>query len=609
MRRLLLFIFCYPIFSTILHAQEYDQEILSHVSYLQASESKLICMDTVVRQINTRMGESMAKVMLPYNKMQKLTIGDAWIEDRHGRIIRKLKKSEISDESTVSNSSLYEDEFVKSFILKHNDYPYRIIYSYKIVLTDFLQILAFEPTYRVPIRKKKIVLDIPFDYQIRYKHENVSFPVIDTIGNRIRMEWNTTYTPVKREKDAPFSESKTPIIHIVPVNFKYGIRGSWENWQTFGDWVYRLNAKSGKLPETEKSTVDRLLQGTTDVREKIKLLYHYLQDNTRYINVKINVGGLKAYPASYVSANKYGDCKALCNYMQALLTYAGIPSYYTLVRAENEVFDIDKTFPSQAFNHIILTIPLVKDTLFLECTNKNIPAGYLGTFTQGRDVLIIDGLNSRFVKTPSLQPDEVLCERMIHTSLATSSIPATLTMKQRGEDYEYFTFLSSQLNRNDAEIYIRNHVLSGTFTLSNITFEKLPREIPEINIIAQLNMPDVCRKYGNNILINSFPHDLPAYEHPEKRTQGVRFDYPVYYRDSIVYHFTDDIKVNMVPQNISAESKYGHYMLKYKIADEKLIMEKEILINKGIYPLSEYGDFYSFISEIKNNEKKNTLIN
>ena len=48
-----------------------------------------------------------------------------------------------------------------------------------------------------------------------------------------------------------------------------------------------------------------------DTREKIRVLYRYLQQNHRYISVQVGIGGMQPISASAVYTNGYGDCKGL----------------------------------------------------------------------------------------------------------------------------------------------------------------------------------------------------------------------------------------------------------------------------------------------------------
>jgi len=76
------------------------------------------------------------------------------------------------------------------------------------------------------------------------------------------------------------------------------------------------------LPDNIKKEVHELTDNLKDVRQKVYVLYDFLQKNTHYINVSLGIGGWQPFPADYVAIKRYGDCKALSNYMVALLKEA-----------------------------------------------------------------------------------------------------------------------------------------------------------------------------------------------------------------------------------------------------------------------------------------------
>ena len=587
-----------------------DSEVLNMVSIRKIEGNKLVCIDSFEIRINNRIGDDAAEISIPYDKKDKLSIESARIEDVSGNVVRILKKSEITDRQAFSYFAFYQDKYVKEFQLKHNTYPYVVKYSYKITLSDFPYIDSWRPFLRIdqPVKSAQLVVEVPLNYPIRKKEEYIDPPQVETIGNTVRYTWNTSYAGERLQRYASFSSLSIPRVTVLPLQFKYGVKGSWESWETFGSWITDLNSKGRQLPLSEKEKVDKLSSGVSDSKEKVRILYSYLQNNTRYINVDIGIGGLKSYPAEYVSVNKYGDCKALSNYMVSLLEYAGVKSYYTLIQAGDEIEEIDKSFPMSVGNHVIVTVPLDKDTIFLECTNKNIPCGYLGPFTQGRDAFIVDGKNSRFVQTPELQPSDVVCSSVINVPVTSGYSIVEMKMNKKGNEYDDFTSLSSQLRRDDVEKYIRN-IYSGSFEINNFSLEKKDSNRPEITFLLNLKMSNIFKFYENEMILPSFPQSLPKIEAPELRTQPIQLYYPIAYQDTIIYSFTDNRQIKTLPENISINTRFGNYHLGFDFSENRLIVTKNILIFKGLYQTpEEYKDFYAFLSGVKTNESKSIYL-
>jgi hypothetical protein len=579
------------------------------VSLRKIEGNKLVCIDSYEIRINNRRGDGAAEIFIPYDKKDKLSIESACIEDISGNVVRNLKKNEITQRQVFSNIAFYQDRYVSEFQLRHNTYPYIIKYSYKIVCSDFYSIDSWYPFLEIdqPVKSAQLIVEVPLKYPIKIKEEHISSPQVETTENTVKYTWNTSYAGERLQRYAPFHLLPVSRVIVLPYQFKYGVKGSWESWESFGSWISDLNSNGRKLPLAEKEKVDKLLSGVSDPKEKIRILYSYLQNN-RYINVDIGVGGLKSYPAEYVSVNKYGDCKALSNYMVSLLEYAGIKSYYTLIQSGDVIREIDKNFPMQAFNHVIVTVPLDKDTIFLECTSKNIPCGYLGTSNQGRDAFIVDGENSRFVQTPVLQPLDVLCSSVINVPVISGYTTVEMKMNKKGDEYEEMLFLSSQARKDDIEKYLRRRY-SGSFEINDFSFGKDNNNRPEITFLLNLKILNICKLYENEIILPPFPQDLPKIESPELRTQPFQLFYPIAYQDTIIYKFNDGRQMEKIPENVSISSRFGNYDLNFDFLENQLTVTKNILIFRGLYSASEdYKDFYAFLSTVRTNENKSIYL-
>lgn len=594
------------LFCTEAFSQDFDAELVSQKTFIEIKNGKLVKDLSFSIKINNRRGEKYTKVLVPYSKMIKVGKLQASVKDQFGKVVKTLKNSDVVDKSYISNISFYEDDFIKEFTLKHNSYPYTLVYSYQTQQSEFIYIDFWHPVLNasVPTLFAELTVTVPNHYSIFYKNQFVDKPDINTLPSKIEYRWKTAYAEVvKAENYAPSTTNFLPSVAIVPGEFKFDKKGSLSDWTAFGNWQYNLLQGLNDLPVQEKNRIDRLIEKVKDEKEKIRILYHFLQDETRYINVAIETGGLKPYPASYVAKNKYGDCKALTNYFKSVLEYAQIPSYYTKVNAGANIDEVDRSFPSQQFNHIILYIPLSGEEIWLDCTSDN-AFNYLGTFTQGRDAFVIDQDKSRLVVTPALTPEQVLESRTIEFQYKSDSPIAKFTNTYRGDLYENLSYIDRNFSGSDKLRVIRDYMIDDGFQLIDYEIQNPHRDSIFLQMTYEATAPHIYKHYGNDILIKNVSFKLPPIEKPGERKLPVQIDYPVYKKDTIVYEIPEGFKFQANPDPYKIANKYGSYEIMLIEDSGKLSITKSLLINKGRYPVSEYKEFYNFYLQIIELENK-----
>lgn len=592
------------------HSQTPSAELVSQNSDVFLRNGKLCKNISDELMILNRNGEKYSKVSIPYSRMIKISKLEAYVKDSNGVIVRKLQKSDVTTRSAISDMSLYEDDFVKEFTLRNNTYPYTICYSYQLEEEEYYQIDYWIPVLdrRVPTLKATLNVEVPRDYKLFYKNLRTDTFKVDTTELTLKYSWTASYKDIiEPETFSPSIFNLLPRVVVVPSQFHYDQPGSYESWSAFGDWHYYMQKDLSDLPPMENSRILDLINGVQDTKTKIKKLFNYLQDNTRYVNITMETGGLKPYPAKYVAENKYGDCKALANYFKSVLKVAGIASYYTLVYAGDPKMQIDLNFPSQQFNHAILCIP-VQDTLWLDCTSKD-PFNYSGTFTQNRSVFIVDKNRSYFTVTPALSSRDVNATRIarFHQTLPDITL-ADFINTYRGDEYELLHYLTQSANDFEKSRYVKNEIAEDGFELLNYNLTVPPRDSSNISISYTAKSSKVYKNYGKDLLIDILPFSLPRLEDPKKRKLSVQIDYPILKSDSLEYEIPAGYKlISELPQK-NMKNDFGRYKIECAVTGNKVKVFKSFLLNSGQYELSQYGDLFKFVDEVINIEKNNKIV-
>jgi hypothetical protein len=597
----LLLIFSY------LKGQTPDAILLINKTDMFMSGNKMECNYEFAIQINNRNGDKFADISIPYSKIFRISKIEAAIIDENGNVIKKLKSSDIKDRSAISDISLYEDDMLKEFSLRHHVYPYTLRYSFTGTKTEFLDIIYWQPVLdrRIPTLSAQLTVRVPRDYMLSYFGRNTSGVKKDSLNGQKIYNWNATYVPAPpAELYSPDIDLQYPMVRVVPENFIFKDKGSFKSWKTYGNWQFDINARLLQLPDNEKEKIRLIVSGITDQRERMKVLYHYLQDNTRYINVSVETGGMVPYPASYVAENKYGDCKALTNYLRAILDFVGIKSFYTTVQAGDNIVKLYREFPSQQSNHVILMVPLDNDTVWLDCTSKG-PFNYLGTFTQNRDALVIDKDNTHFVRTPALTPDQTNETRtVVIRQLADNGATADFENTCHGEMFELLHNINTDYGKENQNTIIRNYFIEDGFDLMDYQLIPQDRDSAFIQLKYRTKNDKIFAQYGSETLLKTLTFTLPKFEKPSVRKYPLEIEYPVSKTDTQTYILSDKYKTINKPQPFRLESEFGAYEVNVETDNNRIRIVKKFRLNAGEYGLNKYVDFYDFITQVSDNEKK-----
>lgn len=587
--------------------------VLEYNTVIKIEKGKHIEETSILIQINNKNSNWISDVEISYGEFEKLEILEASILNSDGQIIRKLKKKEIISRSDISDDTFYSNTFLKEFKMKWHEYPYIIKYVYRKKTNDFMFITDWYPVIfrNALVKNATLEVQIPKEYEVFIDQSESLKQITDTLEDHYSFRWKASY--LNQLKSEPFGTNfieKLPYVTIVPKKFQYGIVGYHDTWSSFGKWQSQIITGLDVLPQSEKIIVDGIVEGLSDKKQIIKNLYRYLQNNTRYINITINEGGLIPYPASYVCENKYGDCKALTIYMKALLKYVGIESLYTLVYAGDNPVSINKSFPSQQFNHVILSVPLEKDTIWLECTSNYFPFNYLGTFTQNRTGFMIDGSASKLINIPGLKSTSIYEKSQYDFNLNNEGNGTLMVSKiLGGAEFEKYKYIEEATTKKYKENQIREKIPIKYTDLQNWNISQPDPNQAELVFDASLLVRDQFRIMGECIAISLFPiYSLP-FKSENEREGSVRINYPINKSDTINLNlsFVNQYQVKL-PSNINLTSKYGIYKVTYSLIKKGIRVTRNFQLFANRYPLEKYSKFYSFINSIEENHRNSVIV-
>ncbi|WP_166334233.1 DUF3857 domain-containing protein [Sphingobacterium chungjuense] len=555
-------------------------------------------------------GDKYGALALFYDKNTAIKSAKGEIYDEFGKLITKFSLNNFKDESAVSDFSLFEDSRVKYYTPQVTSYPYTIVYNYEVRNKQNLIIPEWKPVpdFGVAVAKSSYQFVCNPSDEVRVHTRNYT-GVVEEVKNEKQksLTWEIENTwAIRNEVYAPNRDTYFTSIKVAPKNFTYyNFRGAYDDWQGLGQLCYDYLLKDKRVlpPETIK-TILNLVEKETSEKEKAKKIYDYFQKKTRYISVQIGIGGFQPIKASEVDRLGYGDCKALVNYMQALLEVVDIPSYYCVVEAGDEKNDLLQSFASmEQGNHAILCLPLENDTTWLECTSQDAPFGYLGSFTDDRWVFAYTKEGGKLLKTPKFDAEMSTQVRDAELILSKNGrISGNLTTNFQGAQFDnHFSLVKKSPTEKEKHLKYLYDINNLEFTSIDLSADNdVPLFIEKLGISIE--------NYGNitDDRISFFPNLFNVQRTiPSVRNRSLPFEIKRGYidTDSIYITFDEEIVPLIIPKQVNLESKFGSYKLIAKLVEGKLFYCRKLLIKDGIFPAEDYESYENFMQEVANNDK------
>ena len=539
--------------------------------------------------------------------------------DKNGNEIRDLKKHDITVTSPYRDETLFDDLKVKHFDFNYSDYPFTVSFEIHTTYNESFWLPGFSPQndMRCAIEKADFEFTHPKSIPVRFKPFHLADkPVTTEVAGIKKITGHVTNVSAEKDREMDHEdEFFNPRVIFAANDFEYaGIKGKMDTWKSFGKFLYNLNANRNDLPADMKKTVHKLTDTCENSFSKINVLYNYLQKNTRYIAIETGVSGLQCIDAPTVCADGYSDCKGLSNFMSAMLKEAGIPSYGVLIYGGNDShLKMQPDFPYNTFNHYILCVPQQPDTIWLECTSKNAPPGYLSSFTGNRNALLLTPDGGFMVKTPVYTSKENTASRIVNIRINASGVmDADLKLIYTGSVCDAERGHVTDVSKEKAEEhFIEKFALSGyrikDYTIDQYTVGYAPAIREELSITG----PAKINRTGKRLFLSPLmlPLSVTVPSSTETRTTPFHISHSYQVSDTEIIRFEDAYVAEHLPAEINTSHSFGSYTCKFYFEEGTLLkIVRHFQQTHGTYTPDLFPEYLAFTKSVNSTLNQVVLI-
>ncbi|OQP40882.1 hypothetical protein A4H97_14835 [Niastella yeongjuensis] len=534
------------------------------------------------------------------DKFHILEDAEVKVFDANGRQTNRFRQKDMITRAGYSDN-LIDDNKITYIEFSSTSYPVTFEVTYSIRFRGNI----FYPTFNIQganesVESSVFTAKVPKDLDLRYKEKNTTLkPETGEDGNYKWYRWSVKNLPAVKYEAG--SVSPYPYVMLAPNRFKFdAFEGDLSTWKGFGMWCANLWKGLDKLPADRVAFFNDLVKDAPDNYEKIRRLYSYLQKNFRYVSIQLGIGGFRPFSADFTDKKKYGDCKALSNCMKAMLTAVGIKSYSAVINAGNNAMAMDPDFPVQLSNHVVLCVPMEKDSVWLECTSNITDFNVLGAFTENRNALLITENGGVLVPTPEskcsenvfkvhtvidLQTDGSGKTNTTFTSTGEFKIQMKYYLEEKKDDQKEFIVNSLNFKQPD-EFTLKQVDGSAAFTTH---LDMLYEKVPEFNAGNKLFISPRIYRFWSRSLPQS-----------EERKQDYYFSYPFERIDTTLFKLPAGAAVEALPRPKALTNEFATYTTQYwyNESEKAVYCTAALVLKKQKIPAASYAEIKKLFDDI-----------
>lgn len=535
------------------------------------------------------------------SKSNQLISFKGQVTDASGNIIRKMKIKDLK--KTEYSPYLAIDDYIMYLEYTPSSFPVTVTYEWELDCKDNL--VEFPPfcpqtDYNVDVKRAAYHLAAPQELGVRYAFKNISQPA-EVYKNKAGAQViSLEMTDIPRVKKIPYTRpiyDRVPIAYFAPSLFVYyETQGSLSNWKDFGMWQFGMLRGRDALPEDIRNEIHQLTDSLGDDRQKVEAIYNLLGKKTRYVAILFGIGGQRPASAIDVCSSGYGDCKGLTNFMRAMLQEVGITSNYTTISTRNR--QLLKDFASVGqMNHVILQVPIKNDTIWLECTNPQLPFGYVHGDIAGHDAIEVSRAGGRLVHIPAYPDSTNLARNQIRLQLDgsgiadidVSSVFYNLRMESRIPVYK--------MGRDEQKKAIIRMLYAPQAEIDKSEFKM---EGPVLSLDAHVRSKNYTTATGKRLFVPVCPirrdTSIPAVD--EERLEDFYIETGYCDEDEIIITLPEGSEIEATPSDVIINESFASFHSIIKRKGSQIIIANRLLVKSGTYDKSSYSRFIEFMKKV-----------
>ncbi|MFY0253332.1 transglutaminase domain-containing protein [Chitinophaga sp. 30R24] len=453
------------------------------------------------------------------------------------------------------------------------------------------------------IDKHEVQLVVPRWMKVEIKEMNLkAYNIRKTVVYDSKRDEDVyTYTATKlpakvTEKNAPGPSYVYP--HLLVLSKYAELKGGKTNFfNTTADlyaWYHSLVKQIGDDEVILKAKALEITKGISSDTGKINAVYHWMQDNIRYIAFEDGIAGFKPEKAQLVLQHKYGDCKGMANLTRGLLKALGFDARLCWIGTDHIAYDY--AIPSLAVdNHMICALNYKGKRYFLDATETYIGPNQYAQRIQGRQVMIEDGESFILDRIPLRNWEQNTAIEKRTLRVDGTNLAGKVHQQWDGESKEFLLTQVHGIKKEKLQDALRQYLTESNnkYQINNLQTSDINYWDNGLDIQYDLEFQEAVTAFGDELYAEmDYRKEMSGYTiDTAKRENDMLF----YYKHHVVNETTLEVpagyKVTTLPAGLKIDRDGYSFNISYKVNGSQILYHKELIIKNPWLPKSGFGQW------------------
>ena len=349
-------------------------------------------------------------------------------------------------------------------------------------------------------------------------------------------------------------------------------------------------------------------------REKAMHIYQWVQQNMHYVAFEDSLEGFVPRHPADIYTRKFGDCKDMASIITAMCRKAGIDAYLTWIGTRSKPYTNEETPVPMVDNHMICTIHLGDEWIFMDGTHPLIPFGVAPSGLQGKEAMVaIDENKYKIIKVPESPAANNIISDSTFLSVNERQAAGKVYMDFHGYPSWDIQIQMMYKKNKDVENWVRELTLKGSnkYVQNSYQFTKSDTGNKDCRITADFKIDDYVQKIDKEYYINM---NVDRYMEQsnidtEGRNIGVFYKYDNTVKEVVVLTIPAGYRVSYLPKETAGTLKgCFDYKIQYTATDKVVTLIKEFdLTSMSIAP-EQFVQYNKIVDDLNKQYKESIVL-